>query len=120
MNLSLDSTNNTVVISGINDLVRINSWIAYYILNPILAYFLPIAVTLTIVNNSLVITIFLFSKDVSRRITPSIRVYYMITAIADILVCLPMHLTSFLGKSFLIGVRKKYCQQKIVSYNIVM
>ena len=91
-------SNNTNALSETNDLVRITSWINYYILSPINAYFLPIAVILTIINNSLVITIFLFSKDVSGRITPSIRVYYLVTAFADIIVCLPMHLTSFLGK----------------------
>ena len=99
-NISLNSVNSSAVsgTTGTNDLVIITSWIANYMLNPILAYFLPVAVTLTIVNNSFVITIFIFSQNVSRRITPSIRVYYLVTAFADIIVCLPIHLTYVLGK----------------------
>lgn len=96
-NTSFANISQVISLSGTSDLVKITTWISNYLLNPILAYFLPIAVFLTIVNNVLVITIFSCSREVTRRITPSIRVYYLATAIADIIVCIPIHLTYFVG-----------------------
>ena len=78
----------------------ISYWIRNNILGPILAYFLPIAVFITIINNIIVLIIFFLSKDISKGLTPSIRVYYIATAIADIIVCLPVHFSYFIGIAF--------------------
>lgn len=75
-----------------------NGWIQIHIIYPIEAFILPIFVFLSIFNNALILIIFISSKDVVKRIKSSIRVYYIATAIGDIIVCIPVHLTYFLGK----------------------
>lgn len=77
-----------------------NNWIQVHIIYPIEGYFLPEFVILTIINNFLILTIFIACKDVTKRIKSSIRVYYIATAIGEIFVCIPVHLTFFLGVMF--------------------
>ena len=73
------------------------NWITSHITNPFVAYCIPVLIVFTILNNVLVIVIFITSKDVSKHIKPSIRVYYIATSIGDVIVCIPFHLTFFLG-----------------------
>ena len=96
--MDLNATQNSTMslsltTATIAPLYSISMWIRNYIAGPISIYFLPVAVFVTIINNSLVLVIFLSSKDVARSLTPSIRVYYIATAISDIVVWLPVHLT---------------------------
>ena len=74
-----------------------SSWYSFHIFYPIVAYFLPIGILLDIINNLLVLLIFGSRKNVNRHIKPSIRVYYIATAIGDIIVCFPVLLFYFLG-----------------------
>ena len=96
--------NSTLTAATIAPLLSISMWIRNNIVGPISIYFLPIAVFFTIVNNSLVLVIFLTSKDVARSLTPSIRVYYIATAISDIVVWLPVHLT-YIRMTYLSPIR---------------
>ena len=73
------------------------SWIDNHIIYPFIAYCLPVLLSFTILTNIVVILIFIKCKDVNKRIKPSMRVYYIATAIGDVLVCIPFHLTFFLG-----------------------
>lgn len=73
------------------------NWLQIHIIYPIEAYVLPAFIILTIINNILVLIIYITSKDVTKRIKSSIRVYYITTAIGDIIAIIPLHLTFFLG-----------------------
>lgn len=75
-----------------------SNWYSFHIFYPILAYFLPVGILLAVINNLLVLLIFISRKNVNRHIKPSIRVYYIATAIGDIIVCFPVLLFYFLGK----------------------
>lgn len=98
-NTSQNITLSTTIVTNTTmaPIMVISYWIRNNILGPILAYFLPITVFITIVNNILVLIIFFLSKDISKGLTPSIRVYYIATAIADIVVVLPVHFSYFIG-----------------------
>lgn len=96
--------NKTNLTSGIPQQLagsRINNWIQINLLYPFAGYILPELVFLTIVNNVLVLIIFITSKNVKQRVKSSIRIYYIATAIGDIIVCIPVHLTYFLCTVYL-------------------
>lgn len=81
----------------VNDISN-NFWIQIHIVHPFEAYILPGLLIFTILDNVLVLLIFIFCKNVTKHLKSSIRVYYVATAIGDIIVCFPVHLTYFLGK----------------------
>ena len=72
-------------------------WILNNIIYPIEAYVLPVLVVLAVVNNVLVLIIFITSKDVTKHTKQSIRIYYVATAVGDMFASIPFHLTFFLG-----------------------
>ena len=80
------------------------NWILYHIVYPIEAYVLPVLVVLTIVNNVLVLIIFITSKDVTKHLKQSIRIYYIATAVGDAFVPIPFHFTYFLGTHLLFRI----------------
>lgn len=98
-NLFHNISHQTTTLSQLTAEINYN-WIQRNIIYPIEGYILPIFVLFTIINNVLVLIIFIASKDVTKRIKSSIRVYYIATAIGEILVCIPFHLTYFLGIMF--------------------
>lgn len=67
------------------------------VLPPVLAYALPIALILNIVNNSLVLCVLAGSERVRRSLPATVRLYYLAMALNDVSNSLPMHLTYFLG-----------------------
>lgn len=83
-------------------LIIISDWISNNISSYIIAYFLPVAIIFSIINNLLVLVVFVLSKEVAKRITPSIRVYYIAMAISDISVCFPLQFTYFVGTKHLL------------------
>ena len=64
---------------------------------PMLAYALPIALLLNLVNNILVFCVLAGSERVRRALPATVRLYYLAMALNDVSNSLPMHLTYFLG-----------------------
>ena len=64
---------------------------------PMLAYALPIALILNLVNNILVFCVLAGSERVRRALPATVRLYYLAMALNDVSNSLPMHLTYFLG-----------------------
>ena len=67
------------------------------ITRPMLAYALPIALLLNLVNNFLVFCVLAGSERVRRALPATVRLYYLAMALNDVSNSLPMHLTYFLG-----------------------
>ncbi len=88
------------------------SVINYYTKTIILAnfilkgWFLPIGITLAVVNNIHVIVI-LFKSRLSYVLSKTVRIFYLAIALADILDCLFIHLIYFTGKIFLLKLFAK-------------
>ena len=68
-----------------------------YIYSNTISYFLPFAIALSLINNIIIIGIFLKSKTVIHHIANAMRIYYMAIAISDINVSLSLPLAYFLG-----------------------
>ncbi len=62
-----------------------------------LGYFVGFGIILVIINNLLCITIFLKHKKVYNKITASIRFYYILISVMDILSIIPNHFSKWLG-----------------------
>ena len=99
LNLTLPITT-TKTLNINNNIIIISNWINNNITSYIIAYFVPVATIFNFLNNFLVLVGFVLSKEVAKRITPSIRVYYLAMAISDISAGFPMQFTYFLGTIF--------------------
>ena len=71
-----------------------------YIITYTLFYFLGIGSVLSIINNVLVILTFLFGKESSKNISPSIRIYYIVIALSDLNVTFSLYLIYFFGMTY--------------------
>lgn len=78
-------------------LLNIADYVNYSIIPFMFMYILPPTIFLSWINNSLVIIMFLFNKQVIQRITKSVRIYYIAIAITDISDSTSLHLRYFLG-----------------------
>lgn len=100
LNSSLLESNSLILNEEVTILMQIVSFINSYVLPTILSYLLIPAILLSLINNSLIIIIFSSSKQISTRITKSVRVYYIAMAISDINDTISCHLRYFLGNNY--------------------
>lgn len=63
----------------------------------IIAFVMPVLVPLALLNNGLVVLVFARSTEVARRLSPTVRVYYIGMAFSAMNSVLPLHLTYFMG-----------------------
>ena len=68
-----------------------------YIVPYTVSYFLGIGSILSLINNILVITALVFGKEISKHLSPSVRVYYILIAASDLNVTLSLYLNYSLG-----------------------
>ena len=90
-------SNTITTISGEQVLLNIASYINNNMIPFMFMYILPPTIILSWVNNTIVIIMFWFNKQVIQRITKSVRLYYIAIAITDISDSTSLHLRYFLG-----------------------
>lgn len=73
-------------------LLNISNYINIAILPVILKYMLGPMILLSFFNNAIVISVFLFNKQVISKITKSVIVYYIAISIADICDTITVHI----------------------------
>ena len=78
-------------------LIDISNYINNIILPAMLMYMMPPTILISFINNIFAILIFIFNKQVTQKITSSVRIYYIAISIADISDTISLHLRYFLG-----------------------
>ena len=63
----------------------------------IISFALPLLVPLALFNNILIVLVFARSTEVARRLSPTVRVYYIGMALSVVNSVIPLQLTYFLG-----------------------
>ncbi len=98
--IMMEKSSNAFANFSLNISSNIDLYIIFktYIFWNTISYFLPFAIALSLINNVIIIGIFMKSKRVINNITKTMRIYYIAIAISDINISLPLHLTYFLGK----------------------
>ena len=64
---------------------------------PTMAYILPVGIFLNIINNTAVLYVLIRSKSVAKQITPTLKLYYILIAVTDMIISIPLHFTTFSG-----------------------
>lgn len=103
MNSSLLNTSGSVTLflsSYEQALLDIANYINNIILPAMLMYMMPVTIFISFFNNIFAILIFIFNKQVTQKITSSVRIYYIAISIADISDTISLHLRYFLGKVY--------------------
>lgn len=75
----------------------VNIYVKEQVLLKFIAYILPVGILLSLLNNLVVIFIFLFGPNTQRTVSKSLCVYYIAIALSDINSTVAAHLTYFLG-----------------------
>lgn len=81
----------------------LTAFLRTWVTPPMLAYVLPAAFLLNLVNNSLVLVVLAGSERVRRSLPATVRLYYIAMALNDVNNSIPMQLTYFMGMFQVIG-----------------
>lgn len=96
-NLTVSQSTRIYTSSFEQALIVIANYINNKILPAMLMYMMPPTIFISFLNNTIVILIFIFNKQVIQRITKSVRIYYVAISISDINDTITVHLRYFLG-----------------------